>query len=558
MHQHPAVTEAATAFERGDLARARALVEERLGANDESPLLHHLAGLIACRMGYGAQGMEWLRRAFLAEPQNPSFRLILSQALIDSGQPTEALEIASLSIEAQPSSLEILAVRAEAAFKANRRDLESEAWAAFCEMRPNEPLALINLARSLLAQNRFGEAESAYRQALTLVPSHAPAIFELSLTLERTNQIDALESLLHEALKRGVAKSVLAEPWALLQLRLGRPDLADEILRTPPTNADPVRWNRLRVRTFDALGDASSAFAAAVAMNRAVPDADHAKALATQYRAEIAELARTVTTEWAAKLPRLEAAPELQLAFLIGFPRSGTTLADTFLMGHPRCRIIEELPILNAAAAPLGAITGLDMVDLPALEHVRRDYLGQVQRVAEMLPTDVIIDKFPLNLLAAPLIHCLFPDAPLLFVQRHPCDVVLSGFMQSFEPNLGMASFLDLKAAAEFYDVVMKAWFAIRAALPLKVQTLVYEELVSDPERVLRPAVRALGLEWDNRVLDHEATAKKRATLLNTSYNQVTERLGASPSGRWLRYQEQLQEVLPILIPWARRLGYDN
>lgn len=558
MHHHSAVLEAIAAFERGDLPRARALVEQRLGEKDESPLLQHLAGLIACRMGYGERGVEWLRRAFLAEPDNAKFRLILAKALIDTGRPIEAMEILPLPAATQRGDLEILAVRAEAAFKANRRDLESEAWAAFCAVRGDEPLALINLARSFLAQNRFGEAESAYRKALAFVPTHVPAIHELALTLERTNQIDALKLLLNEALECGVAKSILPEPWALLELRLGRPEQASELLANPPSNADPVRWNRLRVRAFDALGDTSSAFAAAVAMNRAVPNAAHARSLGAQYRAEIRELAHTATMEWAAKLPRVEGARVPRLGFLVGFPRSGTTLADTFLMGHPDCRVVEELPLLNEAAAPLGSITGLDQADLSALVNVRRDYLEQVQCVAGSSPSDVIIDKFPLNLLAAPLIHCLFPDAPLLFVQRHPCDAVLSGFMQSFEPNLGMASFLDLKDAAEFYDAVMDAWFAMRAALPLKVQTLVYEELVSDPESVLRPSVRTLGLEWDKRVLDHQATAKRRATLLNTSYNQVTEQLGAHASGRWRRYTDQLQEVLPILMPWARRLGYED
>lgn len=556
MHQHPAVTEAIAAFDRGDVERARALVEQRLGEKDDSALLQHLAGLIACRMGHGAPGVEWLRRAFVAEPQNLRFRLMLAKALIDFSRPEEALDIVPLSPEAHSEDLEILAVRAEAAFKANRRDLESEAWSAFCGVRPDEPLALINLARSLLAQNRFGEAEVAYRKALARVPTHAPAVFELALTLERTNQIDALEKLLSEAQKVGVSKSVLAEPWALLALRLGRPEQARELLQYPPAGADPVRWNRLKVRAFDATGDAPRAFAAAVAMNRAVPDAAHARSLARQYRGEIRELARTVTTEWAAKLPHLEALPRPRVAFLVGFPRSGTTLADTFLLGHPDCHVIEELPLLNAAAGPLGALERLAEADLPTLETVRREYLEQVNSVAGCQPTGVVIDKFPLNLLAAPLIHCLFPGAPLLFVQRHPCDAVLSGFMQSFEPNLGMASFLDLKDAAEFYDAVMTAWFAMRAALSLNVQTLVYEELVSNAESVIRPTLGALGLAWDKRVLDHQATAKKRQTLLNTSYNQVTERLGATASGRWRRYEEQLQEVLPILLPWAERLGY--
>jgi hypothetical protein len=246
----------------------------------------------------------------------------------------------------------------------------------------------------------------------------------------------------------------------------------------------------------------------------------------------------------------------VRLAFLVGFPRSGTTLADTFLMGHPACRVIEEMPLLHEAGASLGAISQLTDADERALREVRDQYLGRVRALLGSETPDLVIDKFPLNLLAAPLIHCLFPDAPVIFVQRHPCDAVLSGLMQSFEPNVGMASFLDLEDAAEFYDCVMEAWFAMRASLQLNIHTVVYEDLVRDPESALRPLVHALGLEWDERMLDHQSTAKRRGTLLNTSYNQVTERLSGSASGRWRRYEKQLAPVLPTLLPWAERLGY--
>ena len=117
-------------------------------------------------------------------------------------------------------------------------------------------------------------------------------------------------------------------------------------------------------------------------------------------------------------------------------------------------------------------------------------------------------------MLAAPLIHLLFPGARVIFAQRHPCDAMLSGFMQSFSPNLGMAHFLDIADAADFYDAAMAVWTASQAALPLNVHTVVYEELVRDPEAVLRPLLGFLGREWDARVLDHRATARTRGAIV--------------------------------------------
>lgn len=246
------------------------------------------------------------------------------------------------------------------------------------------------------------------------------------------------------------------------------------------------------------------------------------------------------------------------IAFLVGFPRSGTTLADTFLMGNSDCLVLEELPLLNDAAASLGPMEGLPDVDSRRLEEARESYLERVRSIVREREVKVIIDKFPLNLLAAPIIHSLFPGAPVIFVQRHPCDAVLSGFMQSFEPNIGMASFLELEDAADFYDQVMRVWEASRRALDLNVHTIVYERLVLDPSGTLRPIIDALGLEWDETMLDHVSTAARRGVLLNTSYNQVTEPLDPAPSGRWRRYEKQLGPVLPVLLPWAERLGYKD
>jgi hypothetical protein len=144
----------------------------------------------------------------------------------------------------------------------------------------------------------------------------------------------------------------------------------------------------------------------------------------------------------------------------------------------------------------------------------------------------------------------------MIFAQRHPCDSVLSAFMQSFVMNDAMASFLTVEDAADLYDAVMSGWFAIRERFDLNVHTVRYERLVEDPEAELRPLVEFLGLEWDNRMLAHTRTAKERGTIITPSYDQVTEPLSTRSVGRWKRYRAQLEPVLPVLLPWAERLGY--
>jgi Tfp pilus assembly protein PilF len=553
-HALPAMAIAAlAAFQRGDLARARQLAEEELGKNDRSPLLYHLMGLIECRLGKFDSGIDWLRRAVGIDQANLPYRVVLARALIDGGKPGEALDVAAV---ADSSAIELWQVRAEAAFAAGERAIEAEAWQKLCELRPSDPLLLMNLARALLAQGKFNAAEASYYRVLSFAPRHLAAFHELGLTLERTSKIDELRALLDQALELDFKKQALPELWALLELRRGNAVQAADMVRHAPNGADLVRWNRLRVRAFDATGDAPAAFEAASAMNRSVPQYSNARTAAAGYRSQLRDLAKAITPKWAARLPRLEPLAAPRLGFLVGFPRSGTTLADTFLMGHPHCQVMEELPLIQKAAETLGPHDALDGVDFEALSRARHTYLEQLGTAIAGTSDDLIIDKFPLNLLAAPLIQCLFPGAPIIIVQRHPCDVVLSGFMQSFEPNIGMASFLDLSDAADFYDCVMNVWEAARRSLDLPVHTIIYEDLVVDPESVLRPLIRDLGLAWDKRVLDHRSTAKARGPIMNTSYNQVTEPLTGDPSGRWRRYQKQLEPVLPVLLPWAERLGY--
>jgi hypothetical protein len=268
--------------------------------------------------------------------------------------------------------------------------------------------------------------------------------------------------------------------------------------------------------------------------------------------------AEVVTPDWASRMPTL--APDdgiPDLAFVVGFPRSGTTLLDTFLMGHPQTHVVEEGRMLEQATLVISESPGADW-PLDLVTRARSVYLDELRRNVPADFNGLVVDKHPMNMMRLAVLHALFPSAKVLFVQRHPCDVVLSGYMQSFRLNHAMANFLDLADAADLYDASMTMWTRSRDAVPQAIHSVVYERLTADPGTELKPALAFLGLDWHDELLDHQTTAKKRGLISTASYDQVVQPLSRAPSGRWRRYRKQLESVLPVLVPWAERLGYGS
>ena len=153
-------------------------------------------------------------------------------------------------------------------------------------------------------------------------------------------------------------------------------------------------------------------------------------------------------------------------------------------------------------------------------------------------------------------IHRVFPDAKFILALRHPCDCVLSCFMQTFKLNGAMMNFLSLEQSARLYAAVMELWTVYRQKLDLDVHVVKYEELVQDLEGTCRPLIRFLGLEWDDNLHNYQKTALERGSIHTPSYSQVVQPLYKRASGRWTNYREQMEPVLPVLQPWIEAFGY--
>lgn len=477
----------------------------------EAPLRRKLATALM-RIGHYDEGAAEFRRWVDMSPDDTASRIAFARLLADFGQDEEALE--------QLNTAARLTTGQSASFESG--------------------FLLLKIA-----------AGAGHGDAVDL-----PTLKELASLLERTNRMDALRELLEEAEAAGISPEQIAYPAAASALREGDAGRAKLLLLSEPPDSDPVRWHWLMARISDALGRPDVAFAEAEAMNRSVKDYSQWRDRGARHLQMLHALGQTISSEWGGRVPTLPPDERRDPAFIVGFPRSGTTLLDTFLMGHPATVVLEEVPLIRAIERELGSIAALTERSITQLEAAREAYFSELNKHLGSGFSGLVIDKLPLNMLALPFLYAVFPNASIIFVQRHPCDCVLSCFMQAFSLSDSTACFLEVRDAAAFYDAAMTAWKHSCDALPAKVHTMLYEELVADPEASLRSVVKHLGLEWREELLDHRVTAKRRGAISTPSYDQVIKPINRQAVGRWRHYRKQLEPVLPILLPWAERLGY--
>lgn len=483
------------------------------------------------------------RRAIEIDPKESQVRRNLAIACARQGRENEAAD-------------ELLKWSDEVAADAESRILLARLLADLG--REEESVEQLNVVLEAATGHPFNESGDGLVAAASVGggPIRVPLLREIGRLMERTNRIPALRRLLEDAEAVGVTREQLAYPAAALALRDGDPQAAKRLLEFDQPYPDPLRAHWLMARIEDALGDPARAFVEAQMMNRASQDYEKWLPRGPEYIRSVRAIAAAVKQDWAARVKPLDPPARGSPVFLVGFPRSGTTLLDTFLMGHPDVAVLEEVPMVSEAKKYLGE--GPELADWPlaSLEKAREVYFASLDSHVPVGFPGLVIDKLPLNMLAPPFIHVMFPDAKFIFAQRHPCDSVLSCFMQPFALNESMACFLKLETAADFYDAAMTLWTRCEELLPLNVHRLIYEELVNDPEAALRPLVQFLGLEWRDELLDHRATAAARGLISTPSYAQVAQPISKAASGRWRRYEKQLEPVLPVLLPWAERLGY--
>jgi hypothetical protein len=247
-------------------------------------------------------------------------------------------------------------------------------------------------------------------------------------------------------------------------------------------------------------------------------------------------------------------------AFLVGFPRSGTTLLEQVLAAHPDIVALDERPVMIDVETEFltrpGGVVRLAGIESEQLSPFREAYWKRVAGHGVAVAGKVFIDKHPLSTFRLPLISKVFPYAKLLFAVRDPRDVVFSCFRRSFNMNSAMYEFNSLQRAARFYDAVMQAGEVYLNELPLEVCRVRYEDLVADFEGEARRVSDFLGVGWNVAMRDFAEGARRRR-IATPSSGQVTRGLYGEGVGQWRNYAFAMAEALPALEPWLEKFGYD-
>ena len=499
-----------------------------------------------------------LQRAVELNPQSPPIRLNYATTLGHAGRLDEAEQELRRMTEDFPRDVKALQELHALLKERGREDDALSAIEQAVEREPSDVSLLLALGSHRLSMLQNDAAEEAYRSAIAVEPANGQANLGLALCFELTNQTENLSTLVDEAKGRGVPASALNFIRAFDHRRARR--FADGIIAlndVPEDIETPRRWH-LMGQLQEGAGHYGEAFVAYSRMNEIQrEDPTLPEQRAAHYREVIRKHREIVSGNWfkdwrQATIEDGRAAP----VFLVGFPRSGTTLLDTMLMGHPDIEVLEEEPTLRNAAALIPELSDLPLLTDDRIRAARHTYFETAASLTPLAPGKVLVDKNPLSMNLLPYIRRLFPDAKIVLALRHPCDSVFSCHVTNFKLNDGMSNFLRLETAAELYDLSFGYFERAQEVLGIPVHQISYENVVEDQERELRSLLEFLELDWNSSVLDHQSTAEGRGRIKTASYAQVGQPIYTQSRGRWTNFREHLEPVIPVLAPWVAKFGY--
>jgi len=483
----------------------------------QEPVCWDLLGFCHARMGSFEQALKAHQKAFEFSPKPPQVALFLNMI----------------------SSMKLL----------GRSDVMDSALRDALAAHPDDPLLINKMSASLRRHNRFEEAQDLLERGLAANPGSPLLMIELGIHYERSNQLGKFDALVADMGDPGdVGELNLLKAWHLRR----RHGIADAAAYLPKSRTSGGRayYEQLCAELAEHEGRFAEAMDHYAAMNRAILlTANHAET--DSYRDKLVMTTRDMLPPPGPPVPFAGRSP----AFVVGSPRSGTTLIDTLLLAHPDVVVSEEQAMRSQLEIEF---RGLERTTDPALiATARARYFELAEQIVGPIGGRLLVDKHPLHMANMPLLNRLFPDAPIVLVERHPCAATLSCFTTAFQPNRAMRSYSTLEDSARTYDALFSNWSRARELLPLNVHEVRYERMIEDLEGELRPLISFLGLEWNSAVLDNQSAAANRGRVLTASYAQIHQPLYKRAREHWRNFSEQLKPVMPILMPWIDRMGYE-
>jgi Tfp pilus assembly protein PilF len=494
-----------------------------------------------------------------------------AEAALRAGRLNEAIAVLEQWAATMPDDAAPWRALAECLAAAGRPELAVAAWDSALAIDPLAAAALGGKAKALQALGRPREAADLFERALVADPQDFEAHFGLAMLAIEAGDLASAQAAIERLTK--IHPDQPGTLWLTARIAAARGQLpqarrAVERLLAKPGQGEEARAEALLLKSqiFDRLSLPARAFAAAVEA-KAIQKRLFAHRAAgregeTQKLRRLAAWFQTAArADWRAPEPSAEPAAAAGHIFLVGFPRSGTTLIEQALAGHPDVITLEEAPTMAASYAEfLQSSEGLQRLAhlTPDEARIWRDRYWQAVRAFGGEPTGrVFVDKAPAGTANLPIVAKLFPRAKVLFAVRDPRDVTLSCLLNAFQMNALTYAFTTLDETAACYGACMSLADAYRGVLDLELREVRYETLVEDFEAELAAIAGFVGLDFHPAMFDVTATARRRS-VRTPSADQVRQGVNRQGVGRWRAYGAELAPVMPSLAPWIERFGYSD
>jgi len=543
----------------GDLQAKREMLAEAEASFRQAILIepayadaHYNLGQVLARLSRHVDAEKCFRNAIKFKPNDADTYSNLGSTLLELEQYIEAETILRHALTLKPSLPEAYNSLARSLMDQERYIEAETCLRQALALRPNWPEVYSNLGGALRGQYKYVDAEASFRRALELKPDLFEANCGLGSELVEQGKLGEAEALFRRAL--AIRPDAAMTHYSLVHTKKIKPGdtdfesliqaekaLGDEAHSIPPRESIYLHFGL--GKCFDDIGNYDQAFThylKGCQLKRST--FDYAPLDDTKI---FDEIIRVFNAEKIESL-RGNGAPSERPIFVLGMPRSGTTLTEQIIASHPDVygagELIDLLTITQRDIGLTGFPNSLHLLDPKHISAWGSEYAAALQKHAPNARR--ITDKMPHNFMVVGLIHLMLPNAKIIHIKRDPVDTCLSCFTKLFVGKNLKYSY-ELTELAQFYVNYVRLMEHWRKVLPENAfQEVHYEELVQNPEEQARRLIEYCGLEWDAECLDFH---KSDRSVRTASMIQVRQPIYQSSMERWRRYEHHLMPLLDVL-----------
>ncbi|PWJ94305.1 tetratricopeptide repeat protein [Mesorhizobium loti] len=533
----------------GRRQEAETIYRQVLARQPKHAAAAHFLGLLLHQTGRSEEGLDLIERSVSMQPTNPDFLNNFGTVMRDLGRPAAAIDFFRGAVDLRPDQLAARDNLGSSLKQVGQFEEAEEIYRGTVARNPFHVRARIGLAETLQEAGRLDEALAAFREALAIRPKDADLLHGLGVGLMEKGKLDEAADLFRQALAINPA---MATAWLMLTQVKRQKERDSELTGMEAQHAKAPQDSLSRMQLSFGLGKANDDlkdygrafdyFAEGNAIRRKGIDYDKAKT-----RAEFEAMKATFDAGFFEKHRPSSIGDDTPI-FVVGMPRSGTTLVEQIIASHPQVYGAGELSLLKKAVGKQFPATMPGGFPWGVSDTGDSDFAEAGQAYLDMLHARYpnmrhVTDKMPGNFLLVGFIHMMMPKARIIHCTRDAAATCLSIYKVHFRGDSHRYGY-DLGELADFHNLytdIMAHWHTV---LPGVVHDVRYEDFVADQEGQTRALIAHLGLPWDDAALSFHETDRPVRTA---SAAQVRQPMYQGSVDLWKRYGDRLKPLLDKL-----------